>query len=340
LESVNFLQFEGEEMKKLLLAMCLSMAVVMVVAPAYATELWDWHLRGTDEGLASGALPPQGFYFINDSVFVPTYHAFNDLGHSITNVELFAYVDIPILLWSTGLKFLCADYAVAVAQPFDYTNLRIQNQGASIGVPGLNQWNGGAQWGAYNTVIVPIILSWKLPCDFRVKGEFAVSFDDGTTSPENRVKGQRFQHDGGIYAESSNGYYTFVPVIGISWLHAGWNISADIMYSINTKDTVTDYQSADEIMIDYTVSYTWKRWTLGLGAAQQNQIAADKQYGVSVPGSRVTNYSIGPLLGYNFGPCSLMLTYGWDLLTKNDVGGEALNARLVIPLGNLCPLGK
>ncbi|MGA2939044.1 MAG: transporter [Syntrophobacteraceae bacterium] len=327
-------------MKKLLLAMCLSMAVVMVVAPAYATELWDWHLRGTDEGLASGALPPQGFYFINDSVFVPTYHAFNDLGHSITNVELFAYVDIPILLWSTGLKFLCADYAVAVAQPFDYTNLRIQNQGASIGVPGLNQWNGGAQWGAYNTVIVPIILSWKLPCDFRVKGEFAVSFDDGTTSPENRVKGQRFQHDGGIYAESSNGYYTFVPVIGISWLHAGWNISADIMYSINTKDTVTDYQSADEIMIDYTVSYTWKRWTLGLGAAQQNQIAADKQYGVSVPGSRVTNYSIGPLLGYNFGPCSLMLTYGWDLLTKNDVGGEALNARLVIPLGNLCPLGK
>jgi len=327
-------------MKKLLLAMCLSMAVVMVVAPAYATELWDWHLRGTDEGLASGALPPQGFYFINDSVFVPTYHAFNDLGHSITNVELFAYVDIPILLWSTGLKFLCADYAVAVAQPFDYTNLRIQNQGASIGVPGLNQWNGGAQWGAYNTVIVPIILSWKLPCDFRVKGEFAVSFDDATTSPENRVKGQRFQPDGGIYAESGNGRYDFVPEIGISWLHAGWNISADFMYDICTKDTTTDYQSADEIMIDYTITYTWKKWTFGLGAAQENQIGADKQYGSSVPGSRVTNYTMGPILGYNFGPCSLMLMYNWDLMTKNDVGGEWFNARLVIPLGNLCPLGK
>ena len=327
-------------MKKLLLAMCVCMAAVMVVAPAYAIELWDWHLRGVDEGLAAGAVPPQGFYFINDSVFVPTYHAFDDLGHSETNVKLFAYVDIPVLLWSTGLKFLCADYAVAIIEPFDYTNLRIQTGGPTVGVPGPNTYMGGAQFGAYNTIVVPIILSWRLPCDFRIKGAFAVSFDDGTTSPEDRVKGQRFQPDGGIYAESSNGYYAFVPQLGISWLHAGWNISADIMYSIATKDNTTNYQSADEIMIDYTVTYTWKRWTFGVGAAQENQIAADKISGVSVPGSRVSLYTLGPILGYNFGPCSLMLTYGWDLMTKNDVGGEAFNARLVIPLGNLCPLGK
>ena len=69
-------------------------------------------------------------------------------------------------------------------------------------------------------------------------------------------------------------------------------------------------------------------------------MAADKQYGVPVPGSRVTNYGMGPILGYNFGPCSLMLMYNWDLLTKNDVGGENFNARLVVPLGNLCPFGK
>jgi hypothetical protein len=32
--------------------------------------------------------------------------------------------------------------------------------------------------------------------------------------------------------------------------------------------------------------------------------------------------------------------YNWALETKNDVGGEWFNARLVVPLGNLCPLGK
>ena len=48
-----------------------------------------------------------------------------------------------------------------------------------------------------------------------------------------------YQPDGGIYAESGNGYYTFTPTVGISWLHAGWNISADIIYTIATKDTDT-----------------------------------------------------------------------------------------------------
>jgi hypothetical protein len=327
-------------MKKLLLAMCLCMAVVMVVAPAYAEELWDYHLRGVDEGLAAGALPPQGFYFIHDSYFAPTYHGFDDKGHSQTTTQLFGYVDVPILVWATGLKFLCADYAVALAQPFDYTNLRLQNQGGATGVPGLNQWNGGSQFGAFNTILVPVILGWKLPCDFRVKFAFAVGFDDATTSPANRVTGQRYQPDGGIYAEAGNGYYTFTPTIGLSWLHGGWNISADINYTIATKDTTTDYQSADELAIDYTISYTWKKWTFGLGAFQENQTGADKQYGSPVPGSRVTNYGLGPLLGYNFGPCSLMIMYNWDVMTKNDVGGEWFNARLIVPLGNLCPLGK
>ena len=251
-------------MKKLLLAMCLCMAVVMVVAPAYAEELWDYHLRGVDEGLAAGALPPPGFYFIHDSYFAPTYHGFNDLGKSQTTTQLFGYVDVPILVWSTGLKFLCADYAVGVAQPFDYTNLRLQNQGGATGVPGLNQWNGGAQLGAFNTVFIPVILGWKLPCDFRIKGAFAVGFDDATTSPQNRVVGQRYQPDCGIYAESGNGYYTFTPTIGISWLHAGWNISADINYTIATKDSTTSYQSADELAIDDTVSQPGRNGRLAL----------------------------------------------------------------------------
>ena len=116
-------------MKKLLLTMCVCMAVVMVVAPAYAEELWDWHLRGVDEGLAAGALPPQGFYFVNDSYFAPSFKVHADNGSTISTEKLAGYVDVPILLWATGLKFLCADYAVAVAQPFDYTNLRTPEPG-------------------------------------------------------------------------------------------------------------------------------------------------------------------------------------------------------------------
>ena len=55
----------------------------------------------------------------------------------------------------------------------------------------------------------------------------------------------------------------------------------------------------------------------------------------SQPNTRTMNYSMGPLIGYNFGPCSLMFIYNFPLKTENDVGGEWCNLRLVIPLGKL-----
>ncbi len=122
-------------MKKFLLALFVVAAAAVLIAPAYATELWDPHLRGTDEGLAAGALPPPGVYFINNSYFAPSYHSYGNLGtvgytapsgHSNSNISLFAYVDVPVLLWVPGCKFLGADYAMGIAEPFDYTNLRVK----------------------------------------------------------------------------------------------------------------------------------------------------------------------------------------------------------------------
>ena len=110
-------------MKKLLLASLLCLAAVMVITPAYATETWDPHLHGVDEGLAAGALPPPGVYFINDSYFAPVAPIQGPDGHQAPGVKLFAYVDVPILLWVPGCKFLGADYGVAIAEPFDYVNL-------------------------------------------------------------------------------------------------------------------------------------------------------------------------------------------------------------------------
>ena len=195
-------------MKKLLLVMCVSMLAVMMVTPAFAEELWDPHLRGVDVGLAAGALPPPGFYFVNDLImgfdktFGPLYNyapqggsgtfppnpSFpgGQNGKANSMEKLFAVVDVPTLLWvPSTCKFLGADYGVAIAQPFDYTNLRIQTN--TVGNQNTNTFVGGEQWGAFNTILVPYILSWHLPCDFRIKTALAVAFDDATTSPENRI---------------------------------------------------------------------------------------------------------------------------------------------------------
>jgi len=374
-------------MKKFILAMCVSMAVVMMFGPAYAMEAGPVHGPGGDEGLAAGALPPQGFYFINDFVMLPSLITHGPIfdynfnggpvpthvgpvknGEGISNEKLIAVVDAPILLWVPGCKFLGADYGVAIAEPFDYTNLNVQVGGHPFGgqpfggvLGDTNTFVGGAQMGASNTVLVPYILSWKLPCDWRIKTAFSVVVPDATTSTGNRIRstdavtGQAFSNranqDGGIYAESGQDFWSFTPEIGISYLHAGWNFSADFFFSFSTKNNDTNYQSGDIFAADYTITYTCGKWTFGLGAYEQNQLNSDSfvqpfgatgAYGLpgdglyhSQPGTKLTAYGIGPILGYNFGPCSLMFVYNVPLDSDNLANGESILVRLVVPLGKL-----
>ena len=325
--SLLFSQLRGEEMKKFLLTLFVVVAAAVLVAPAFATELWDPHLRGVDEGLAAGALPPPGLYFVHDSYFNPSLLGYGPtqgaaIDHANPGVRIFAYVDIPILLWVPGCKFLGADYGVAIAQPFDYTVLR-------TGFPP-GAGTAGAQWGIFNTIFIPYILSWRLPCDFHVKTAFAVAVDDSTTSPGS-------SNSAGV-AASGNGTYMFTPQVGISWLHAGWNVSAEFFYSFQTENNTTHYQSGDQFAADYTVAYTCGKWTFGVGAAEENQLFND-QWTPVVGGPMVTRgnsiawaWSAGPLVGYNFGPCSLMFTYNFPVGANNEVGGSWFNLCLVVPL--------
>ena len=220
---------------------------------------------------------------------------------------------------------------------------------------------GGAQMGASNTVLVPYILSWHLPCDWRIKTALSVLVPDATTSTGNRIRStdavtnqafsQRGNSDGGIYAESGQDFWSFTPEIGISYLHAGWNFSADFFLSFSTKNNDTNYQSGDIFAADYTITYTCGKWTFGLGAYEQNQLNSDSfvqpsgQVGgdgivgnglyQSQPGTKLTAYGIGPIVGYNFGPCSLMFVYNVPLESDNLANGESILVRLVVPLGKL-----
>ena len=346
-------------MKKVLLAICLSMALVMMVAPAYAMELWEPHLPGVDEGLAAGALPPPGFYFVNDSYFVPSFHyygggfsATNSASEAISGIKLTGYVDVPILLWATGCKFLGADYGMAIAQPWDLTQLRV-GTGLS-GIPELPPFlSNGNQAGTYNTILVPFILSWKIPCDIRVKAALAIGVDDAMSSIGDsyasitKIGGNKLdaKDSANVYAWSGLDEWFFTPNIGISWLYHGWNLSADLFYTWSMKADNVPYQSGDLFQADYTATYTCGKWTFGLGATQQVQVQSDKfDAGDGLgyraqPFTKEIKYAAGPIVGYNFGPCSLMLTYNFNIYAENCPSGDWFNLRLVVPLGNPYPLG-
>ena len=355
-------------MKKLLMAICLSMAVVMAVSPAFAINGDDFHARGVAVGYASGATAPPGLYFIDDSFFAPSWTAHgvadnpalpgtNAREHN-PNVKVFAYLNLPIMVWVPGCKFLGADYSMSFTEPFLYQNIRVKTGGTvqTSSAPQTNSptWLSGETWASYNTVWSPLELSWKLPCNFFVKTGFAIGFDDAWNSDRNSIasvngisgglRNSISKYDGNVYAWIGQADWMFVPTLGISWLYQGWNISAGMGYVFYTKDTATNYQNADQFFGDYTISYTCGKWTLGLigeSSAQVGRDSFDAGDGTGYHkqnGTQAENYGMGPLIGYNFGPCSVQFWYEFELETRNQSGGDWFGFRIIVPLGNPCPL--
>jgi len=339
--------------------MCLCMAVVMVVSPAFALNGDDFHARGIGVGYASGATAPPGLYFIDENWFLPSVVAHSG-SQANPNVKLFVYLNVPIMIWVPGCKFLGADYSMALAEPILYQNIRVKTGGTTTtsGLPLTTSptWVSGEVWGTYNTEWAND-LSWKLPCNFFVKTGLAIGFDDAWSTDRNSIASINIpgigkvsgglnnaisKTDGGVYAWTGQADWQIVPTLGISWLYQGWNVSAGLGYVFYTKDTATDYQSADQFFGDYTISYTCGKWTLGLIGESTAQVGKDKaNFGTgyqSQDGTQAENYGIGPLIGYNFGPCSVNFWYEFAFDTRNQAGGDWFGFRIIVPLGNPCPL--
>lgn len=315
-------------MKKILL---LSAVGFVLCRSAAAMELWDQHVRATDVGQYAGMLPPQGVYFVDNNIFV-SFNKYDSGGNEVSNTELNSYVNAPILLWSTGLKVLGGSYAVAIAQPFDYTSA---SSGYSVGA-------GAGNLGLYNTILVPGIISWNFKPLF-VSAGLSIYLPDGTNNMTDLLSGAL--HNGGL--PSSNSFASVEPDLGFTWLFPeGWSASASFHLAFpvgSSKVTIANgaaagtynYHSGDLLMGDYTVAKEIGSWTFGVGGATQNQLSHDTQTGTSPirANGNVENYSVSAFAAYQFkGGLSLSGIFSHGVQTKNDVGGDMFNLRLTMSL--------
>ena len=152
--------FGGGEIRRFVFA-CLVVLAALVPPLLSQAELWDPHLEDWTKDWPPGLFRLRGFISLT-TLFsrrpgkgMDRYSGLAE-GKGNPAFKVFAYIDGPALLWVPGCKFLGADYGLAIAQPFDYTNLRI---GRASGICRY----AGAQWGTFNTILVPFILSWKPP---------------------------------------------------------------------------------------------------------------------------------------------------------------------------------
>jgi hypothetical protein len=172
------------------------------------------------------------------------------------------------------------------------------------------------------------MLSWSLPHHLFVRVATTFFLNDGTNTPTDLVNGT--MKNGG--APSANGYSTFMPSLGLTYLNNGWTLSVALRFGQPLGSTTAhnyEYRTGGNFLIDYTAEKTIGAWTLGIGVSQIDQVVKDTMNGHPVPGSICRYVGFGPVVGYML-PSGIQLTAVWNHaeFVTSQGGGDTFDFRL------------
>lgn len=301
--------------------------IALTSAPGYAFEAGGG--AKTKPGAligASAGVPPPGIYMFNQ---IFTYDS-NLTGPGVkpvlngnTHVGVQVNADVQGFLFVPGWTFLGATYDAVVVQPFVQ-----QSVGNSVLGPNLGGTSspGSQSAGMFNTYLVPVELAWNNigGTGLGVKTGLGMYVPDGTTT--------------GVLGTGNVGapYWTFQPEIIISYLKDGWNLSAAIYAEINTRNTISNYQSGTLLHADFTATKTIGKWTLGPVAYYVGQVSDDSCSSISclaanptgtlLSAQRTDVWAVGGLLGYNFGPAAVSVWATQEVSAKASNNNPAAAA--------------
>ena len=277
------------------------LAGVISLAPfvLHAEEGITPYLPGATTGVPVGALPPPGLYGSEDSYIVYGGVKGNN-GQSIP-VNVSNPSESVSLLWSSPYHVLGAQYGTGLIQIGSYH----QVDASGVGGPKTGDF------GLFNTILEPLLLSWN------VGNGVSVALGQSIYLPNGE-----FHHAGLTRLQTSyaNAFYTYEPSLAITYLKNGWNLTANNIIDVNTKDGQTNYQSGSVYYLDLTAVRTIGKWTLGAIGNYTQQFTNDYHVGVKVgDGNRAEHVMLGPLLGYSFGRVMATGRYLNDVSTRNDI---------------------
>jgi hypothetical protein len=287
---------------------------------AQAVENITPFLPGVTIGVPVGALPPPGLYFSTANATFGM-NVKNDQGQNIgvrvqdtsTNEQLLYVPPIPQIFGAT--------YGASVIQGI---------RAPSTGIPDMGTF---ANFGFVNTVISPLNLSWNL------QNGFFVSLGLTTYSPS-------YNYHVTLVQNASRNYATLEPALGVSYLTDLWNLTAHPLFDVNFTNPANGYKSGVLFMMDYTALRKFGKFEAGLGGTLTAQVSNDTIHGVPVAaapgvngvGNRAQNFTIGPVVGYDFSTVALTAYYNRSVYARNVAAGNNLWFRLDVPLLSSAPV--
>lgn len=260
------------------------------------------------EGFYAGALPPPGTHFLAYGIHYQGTRQDNNGNDAPDDVNLTVNAIASRVVHMTDKTILGANWGMHAIVPVFRNTLK-------VGATGFKN----TQTGLGDITIDPLILAWHRP-------DLHYAFALDIIVPTGKYDKNRANNIGA-------NYWSVEPLFAVTWLPGdGWELSGKFMYNYKFENNATNYQSGDEIHVDYTIGKTVaENWTAGLGGYLVHQIEKDERNGVSIDDSRAQVYSIGPQVKYQAGATSLIAKWHHEVSAKNAFQGDRVILKMVTP---------
>ena len=221
---------------KMLTRSMLAAALLAQVSPVFAQPPVmlpvGSHYPVGAEGIKGASLPPPGVY-VRDYNFFYTADKVDGLP---LNVDLYAYVQAPRLIWMTKQEVLGANYGMDVIVPFAYKNLS-------------GQLGSGDNFNLADIQIEPLLLSWHFK-QFDVAAGYAVWAPTGN-----------FDHSSPVRQLTSpgSGFWSHMLTLGGVWYpdeKKTWAVSLLNRYEICQEQDQTGITPGNMLTLEWGVSKT------------------------------------------------------------------------------------
>lgn len=232
---------------------------------------------------------------------------------------------VPMMMYAYPVDFFGGTLATAATMPFTMLRVKVGASYDNNHVP-ISGGTSQATSGLGDVQFMPLMAGWT-------KGDFKFDAIMNIWAPTG-------EYDKTQLANVGLGYWTFTPMVGVSWLSSKLGTEASVFAGVdfNTKNTDAQYQSGNIFHVDGTVAQHLPLLggMAGAGATAfwLRQISNDTGSSAKLGGFMANSYGIGPTVSYvhPVGKSELIFDGSWlpQTHTENTTKGNFFWAKLTL----------
>ncbi len=266
---------------------------------------------GERAGLDLASPLPEGVYFID----IPMTGNWRNLGGGNSSFD----ANVPIIAWATPWTILGGRIQLIAAAP--------EAAVSSAHFAGV----GAYARGIYNPFVAGQIA-------FNLGNGFSVSYLAGAYIG---VTGSALSVGGATVVTNPFNQTTFHQQLALAYHMNGWNATANIIYGmVGQNSGAINVLGANGNYFNYDLGLTKTigKWEVGIVGAGSNVAGYGNRNLTGVQGAysaSASQFALGGLIGYNFGPVITQFTLMTDLTVSGYTGKETIGfAHIIVPLWN------